>query len=33
MQLEKSMRKIGLGSTKQMRDDEVVPLICPTISA
>jgi hypothetical protein len=26
----KLIEKVGLGSTKQMRDDEVVPLICPT---
>jgi hypothetical protein len=26
----KLIEKVGLGSTKQMRDDEVVSLICPT---
>jgi len=26
----KLIEKVGLGSTKQMRDDELVPLICPT---
>jgi NAD(P)-dependent dehydrogenase (short-subunit alcohol dehydrogenase family) len=26
----KLIEKVGLGSTKQVRDDEVVPLICPT---
>jgi hypothetical protein len=26
----KLIEKVGLGATKQMRDDEVVPLICPT---